>query len=263
MLSDRLEAVSKAADVRRLQLTGYITGLVLVLAAMASTANAAVSVPFPRLRPAVQPMVIFFGGYKSTAADMRAWLAAARASTPYGKMFAFTAIPYPADTSFVEAAGKEAAKATIAATAAAIAKEPSRTFIVVGHSSGGGLAAAVVESVPNGRNVRMVILDDGVDDGFTPPPNFDPAKQVECWSTVNSRLESFNHDDTKDFCSNYHELRAESCRTAYCLHFAILNRTPAPDLSQATAFTLNKTGVSGGYQNLRINLGWLDSSIGR
>ena len=229
---------------------------VAATAAAAALATAAHAAAMPQ-----KPLVIFFGGYSSTAADMQAWLAAARASVPYGADFEFAAIPYPSPSP-VEADAVAAAAPTILTTVKQILATPARTFIVVGHSSAASEAATVVAEVPNRRNVRLIILDDGVDDGFTPPRGFNPTTQVECWSVVNGPLPSFNRAATMAFCRNYHELQASQCRTDVCLHFAIVNLNAAADLTYDTAFAVGGNGGTGGYANLKINLSWLNSSIG-
>jgi pimeloyl-ACP methyl ester carboxylesterase len=212
--------------------------------------------------PKTKPTVIFFAGYASTATDMQNWLAAARRSAPYGKAFQFEAVPYPRDTSYIEREAIAAGQTLIVATAARIADSPNQPFIIVGHSSGAALAAAVVERIRDRRNVRLVILDDGVDEGFTPPRGFNLLTQVECWSVANGSLSSFNRGATMAFCRNYHELLARGCRTDVCLHFAIVNLNAPPDLNDDTAFATGRSGGTGGYQNLKVNLSWLDSSIG-
>jgi pimeloyl-ACP methyl ester carboxylesterase len=228
----------------------------LALAAIASAGSSAAA------SAASKPIVIFFGGYASTETDMQNWLNAVRHSSPYGQEFEFEAVPYPRNVSYVERDALRAGTATINATVQRVAASPNRAFIVVGHSSGAALAAAVVEKIKDRKNIRLVILDDGVDEGFTPPRGFDPSTQVECWSVANAQLASFNRPATMTFCRNYHELRANGCRTDMCLHFAIVNQNAPADLTEETAFAVGKNGGSAGYQNLKVNLSWLDSSIG-
>ncbi len=228
--------------------------------ALSSLAAAALisAAPRPSPRPVQKPLVIFFGGYLSSQADMNAWVGAARRST-FGKTFDFQGIPYPANTSFIERDAVQANRLVIDALVGQIKASPDRTFIVAGHSSGGAPAAAVVEQAGSGRkNVRLVVLEDGVEVGFKAPPGFDASRQIECWSAVNGpSLKSFTRDQTKRFCTVYHEVQAATCRTAYCLHFAIVNLGVPADLTQGTAFLVAPNGTTGGYQNLRINLSWL------
>ncbi len=229
----------------------------LALAALAATALLGAAP-----RPPAKPLVIFFGGYASTPADMTAWAIAARRSI-YGKTFDFQAIAYPPNVSFVESDAVKADSVIIEALAGQIDASPNRKFVVVGHSSGAGLAAALIERVRNGgrKNLRMVILDDGVDDGFKPPPGFDADRQVECWSAVNGPMAASNREQTQAFCRNYHELKSATCRTAYCLHFSVVNLGAPADLTENSAFVIHPNGTTGGYQNLKVNLSWLDSSI--
>jgi pimeloyl-ACP methyl ester carboxylesterase len=208
-----------------------------------------------------KPVVIFFGGYTSTGVDMQNWLAAVRNSS-HGKDFTFEAVPYPAIDSPVEADAVKAAAATIDAKVREIRAAPDTAFIVVGHSSSASTAARVVEQLPNRRNIKLVILDDGVDEGFVPPAGFDPKTQVECWSVVNGTLHSFNRGPTMAFCRNYHEIQAPACRTEVCLHFAIVNQGAAADLTEQVAFSRLADGSTGGYRNLKPVLVWLDSSVG-
>lgn len=211
--------------------------------------------------PPEKPLVVFFGGYRSTQADMNAWASAARRSR--GQSFDFLAIAYPANTSFVEREAVLANNVVIDAIAGQIKATPNRTFVVVGHSSGGGVAAAVVQEAGGGRkNVRLIVLDDGIANNFKPPPGFDTARQVECWSAVSGSLGSLDRVPTRASCKNYHEMRASSCRTPFCLHFALVNLNAPPDLNKDTAFVVAPNGTTGGYRNLRVNLSWLDSSAG-
>lgn len=230
--------------------------LLVALASLVS-GSAAVAASAP-----AKPIVIFFGGYSSTATDMRNWVSAASRAPTYGQDFTFEAVPYPAIDSPVESDAVAAAAATITATAATISASPDRSFIIVGHSSAAGIAANVVERVKNRRNVKLIILDDGVDDGFKPPPGFNSSAQVECWSVVNGALVSFNRGAAMAFCRNYHEMQASGCRTDVCLHFAIVNANALPDLTYDTAFAVAGDGSTGGYRNLKVNLSWLDLSIG-
>lgn len=210
--------------------------------------------------PPEKPLVIFFGGYRSTQADMNAWASAARRNR--GQTFDFLAIAYPANTSFVERDAVQANNVVIDAMSGQIKSSPNRAFVVVGHSSGGGVAAAVVEQAGGGRkNVRLIILDDGIRT-FKPPPGFDPARQVECWSAVDGSVAALVRGPTRASCKNYRELRSSSCRTPYCLHFALVNLNAPADLSRDTAFVVSANGTTGGYRNLKVNLSWLDSSPG-
>jgi pimeloyl-ACP methyl ester carboxylesterase len=227
-----------------------------LLALMATTSAASATAP------KAKATVIFFAGYASTETDTQRWRDAAQATPPYGQAFDFEAVPYPPNTTYVERDALVAGRRTIDATARKIASAPNRSFIIAGHSSGAALAAAVAERSRGRTNVKLIVLDDGVDEGFAPPRGFEPATQIECWSVANGKLVSYNRDAARAFCGNYHEFAAKGCRTDVCLHFAIVNLNAAADLTYETAFAVGRDGGTGGYQNLKVNLSWLDSSIG-
>jgi pimeloyl-ACP methyl ester carboxylesterase len=206
---------------------------------------------------ASRPLVIFFGGYGASSVDMAAWKAAAEASSPYGRSFDFEAISYPINVSSDERTAILAGRETIDAVVTKIAATADREVILAGHSSGAALAVSVVEKSAGRRNIRLLILDDGVDIGFVPPVGFDSDTQVECWSAKDDGLRSINQRKTMKFCKKYHEMKITGCRTRACLHFRLVNYNASTDLNLTRAVMPMPNGSSAGYANLRINLDWL------
>src|SRR6185312_13842188 len=101
--------------------------------------------------------VLFFGGYKATLADIKAWTASAMSQKPG---VTFEGYPYPGGASWD---GGEAVKAFHAAHdyAAAIKKIEAcdrDVIYIVGHSSGCAVANAVDAGLKDHAKINLVAL---------------------------------------------------------------------------------------------------------
>lgn len=208
----------------------------------------AMVVPSASARAQQPATVVFFGGYQASASDVASWRNAAQGHPRYGSEFRFEAVPYPSGASARESSAVEKGRGTIERYARRIADEPGRQWVVVGHSSGAALAAAVVERVRDPGRILLIILDDGIDTGFRPPSGFDPDRQMACWSAVNARLASFNRDATRRLCRNYREIERADCSTRMCLHFKLVNDNAPSGLARPVA----------GYVQVSPFLEWLE-----
>jgi hypothetical protein len=207
-------------------------------------------------------MVIFFGGYGFGSSESTTWTQAAKAS-PDGRNCAFRAEVYPAKATADESSALREGESAITRTVQEIEANPDRPFIIVGHSSGAALAARVIERVRDSQHLKLIILDDGVDEGFHPPPSFQPATQMACWSARGESLVSFNQKPTKQLCANYHEATISGCNTQFCLHFRLVNSNALPALASNAKKAALRGGYdfkTAGYSNFSINLNWLDHS---
>lgn len=219
--------------------------------AIASTA------PALSVTAAEKPLVILFGGYGATAADMRLWERAAAQDLVYGRAFEFEGIGYPNAAGSNVMRAVAAARATLDSVADRLRAMPGRRVVVAGHSSGAALAVSTVSRVGQGDTIKLISLDAGINTERPPDPGFFPITNLECWSAVSGDEQSFGYRRTQTLCtSRFFVLRTSRCSTPICLHYALINRTPAPDLTfkQSRALT---DGVSGGYANLSVNLDWL------
>ena len=210
---------------------------------------------------AERPLVIFFGGYGATEADMQLWQNAAAAHPRYGRRFEFEAIAYPRDVSSSVSQAVAAAAGTIDAVIAQIHAMPGRRIIVVGHSSGAGLAVSVVTRTPDNARIKLISLDAGINTEAPPPPDVEtyPIRSLDCWSVASSETLSFGYRRAKKLCKNrFFVMRSETCQTAVCLHFRVVNRRADPNLTFLQSREL-ADGVSRGYADLDINLDWLDN----
>lgn len=205
-----------------------------------------------------QPLVLFFGGHGSSATDMRKWKSAARQDPQYGTRFAFDAIPYPSDADG-DGASSRAGLLVAERLAIELASTPQRQVILAGHSSGANMAAAVLARLREGGNVRLIVLDGSLRRDLKPPRGFRRDLQFDCWSAKNGQLTSVNRVETMALCRNYRELKAPKCRTAVCLHFWLVNKNTPLALDYSDAGRSSTDGNTIGYQNLQINLDWLET----
>lgn len=199
---------------------------------------------------------MFFGGNAANAVDMRRWRSAAQQDERYGRHFAFEAIPYP-NRSGEDRDPAASAGLTIRRLALGLISTPDRKVVLVGHSSGANVAAAVLSKLRDARNVRLIVLDGSLDDGVKPAPGFRRDVQLECWSATNGTLAAVNRTETMTLCTRYFELSAPKCRTAVCLHFWLVNKHAPLALDYGSSGRSNRDGSTEGYQNLQINLEWL------
>ncbi len=189
------------------------------------------------IQAAEKPLVIFFAGTGSTAADLALWKRSAE--TAMGN-FEFETVSYPT-TAFKKPAALRAGADTINQLAARLNQLSGRKVILVGHSSGGALAEAVAKKIRNPSDFRLVNLD-----GFKIDKALQARMHVTCWSGRNpiTGATSSNYSSMRANCKNFNEYptqNTKSCRTEWCLHFALINRS---------------SNAAGGYSSA-VNLEWL------
>lgn len=209
---------------------------------------------------AERPLVILFGGYGATEADMRLWEQAAANDPEYGPAFAFEGIAYPnrAGSSVLRAVA--AARPTLDAVADRLRAMPGRKIVVAGHSSGAALAVSTVSRIGTSDDLKLISLDAGINTALPPAPGFYPINHLECWSAESGETRSFGYDRAQALCKDrFFVVRAPACRTAVCLHYALVNRRPAADLTFQRS-RLIEHGISGGYVDFAVNLDWLQHS---
>lgn len=216
--------------------------------------------PSPSLA-AERPLVILFGGYGSTQADMRLWEQAAAKHPRYGRAFAFEAIAYPKNVNSSVLKAVLAGTDTIERVAARIRAMPGRRVIVAGHSSGAALAISVVSRIADQATIKLVSLDAGINTDRPTPPEFYPIARLECWSVASGGLLSFGFRRARELCKErFFVLSASRCATPVCLHYALVNRHAPGDLTFPQSRRLGD-GISGGYADLSVNLDWLEPSM--
>src|SRR3954453_6659329 len=102
--------------------------------------------------------VFFFGGWKSTILDVKAWKVDAHTQK---NSVTFDAFPYPDG---VSSDGEEGVKAfDIAGAVKMVKASTADTIFIVGHSSGCAIANEVDDDLPDHKKINLVALD-----GFAP-----------------------------------------------------------------------------------------------
>ncbi len=234
-------------DRRKASWPCWLAALYAVIAATASAVGVA----------AEKPLVILFGGYGTTAADMRLWERAAASDPVYGTVFDFEGIAYPNGAGSNVMRAVAAARGTLDGVADRLRAMPGRRIVVAGHSSGAALAVSTVSRVGQGDRIKLISLDAGIDTERPPDPGFFPITDLECWSAASGNERSHGYGRAETLCRDrFFVLRTTGCSTPVCLHYALVNRRPPADLTfkQSRALT---DGISGGYADFSVNLDWL------
>lgn len=191
---------------------------------------------------------------------MRAWAEAAAKEPGYGNAFDFEGIAYPKDVGSNVMRAVDASAETIARVVAEIEGMAGRRIIVAGHSSGAALAVSVVSRIADGGAITLISLDAGINTEAPPPPELHPIEHLECWSATSGDLLSFGYKRAQTLCKErFFVVRTDRCTTPVCLHYFLINRRAAEDLTFKQSRALDD-GISGGYRNLSVNLSWLDRS---
>jgi hypothetical protein len=172
---------------------------------------------------AAEPKVILFGGVGSTTSMMNAC----------------------SDQNFWNI-GYNLAPGQVDRVVAEIDANPHQPYIIAGHSSGAEYSNEVGRKVKNPRQVSIISLD-----GFA-PRDLQRRMQTACWYASNGKgLRSRNAESmTEENCGTVKYFVAPHCKTAWCLHFALVNRAAPADLSGSTF-------RSEGYRDCEANTGWL------
>jgi hypothetical protein len=199
--------------------------------------------------------VLFFGGYKATISDIKAWTDSAIKQKPG---VTFDGYPYPDGAS---ADGGEAVKAfTNSKThdyATAIKKiEASKSDVIyiVGHSSGCAVANAVDAGLKDHTQIILVALD-----GYAPSNAQLARPSAQVWVAESDTGRSLHYMDLQDRIKDYN-LKAKvktqvkiykaaaNCSTRLSLHFSLVNLSSSDTLVQH---------IPNGYKDCQANLTWI------
>jgi len=130
---------------------------------------------------------------------------------------------------------------------------PGRKYVVAGHSSASVFAERVGRKITRPAQMRLVLLDGyGAND-------VQRRVETDCWYARGPQgQESLNASSMKrqggacnQRLSRTYALKAEHCRTSWCLHFALVNRNAPAELAVGS-------WASRGYENCRPFLDWID-----
>jgi hypothetical protein len=156
--------------------------------------------------------VYFFGGYRSTVADVQAWGKSLEAKVPGATAIVF---PYPAGASASDPLGEWGCSQDIATH---ILARTNESCIIVGHSSGCAIANDVANVALDlgARNFKLIALD-----GFRPSPELLSLPGTTVWSAECNGARSLNYDDLS-FCKKFRVYHAEVTEQ-WPLHFSLVN----------------------------------------
>ncbi len=187
-----------------------------------------------------KPLVIFFGGSGTSQSELALWKKSAQAAMG---QFEYETVAFPG-SNHKKPAALAAGAHIISQTAERLNQMQGRKVILVGHSSGGALAEAVALKIRDPKNFSLVNLD-----GFRIDKKLQERMHVTCWSGRNPATggTSTNYSAMQSSCRNFREytMNSSSCRSEWCLHFSIVNRSAGP---------------TGGY-SAAVNLAWLSDLI--
>ena len=143
--------------------------------------------------------VLFFGGYKSTLTDIKAWMASAM---HYNPGYMFDGYPFPDDHS------ADGGKAITAFEKAGVLDEAikkvqtckAERIFIVGHSSGCAIANKVDASLKDHTKIILVALD-----GYGPSPAQLERRNTQVWSAESGNGISLNHDRMLSYIDEYNK----------------------------------------------------------
>ncbi|HEU0215329.1 MAG TPA: hypothetical protein VFQ90_01610 [Stellaceae bacterium] len=199
--------------------------------------------------------VLFFGGYKATLNDIKAWTADALNKNPG---VTFDGYPYPDGASADGDAAVQAFTNTKAhdydTAVKKIGASSSDVIYIVGHSSGCAVANAVDAGLKDHKKIILVALD-----GYSPSNAQLERPSTQVWVAESSTGRSLHYTDLQDRIKNYN-LKAKvktqikiykapaSCSTKLSLHFSLVN------LSSSDALVRS---IPDGYKDCKANLPWM------
>lgn len=199
--------------------------------------------------------VLFFGGYKATITDIKAWIANATQLKP-GVIF--DGYPYPDGASWD---GEEAVKAfrngkthDFAAAIKKIEGSTSGLIYLVGHSSGCAVANAVDAGLKDHKKIVLVALD-----GYAPSYDQLARPSTQVWAAESFNGKSMHYADMQDTINDYNKkaknpkevkihTAPDACSTKLALHFSLVNLSSSDALVQH---------IPDGYKNCKAHLKWL------
>jgi hypothetical protein len=156
--------------------------------------------------------VYFFGGYRSTVADVEAWGKSLEAKVPGATAIVF---PYPHGASARDPLAEWGYSQDIAMHILGRSNQPC---IIVGHSSGCAIAndVASVALDLGAENFKLIALD-----GFRPSHELLSLPETTVWSAECNGVRSFNYDHLSS-CQEFRVYYAEVTEQ-WPLHFSLLN----------------------------------------
>jgi hypothetical protein len=156
--------------------------------------------------------VYFFGGYRSTVADVQSWGKSLEAKVPGATAIVF---PYPPGASASDPLVEWGCSRDIAMQILARTNEPC---IIVGHSSGCAIANDVANVALDlgAKNFKLIALD-----GFRPSQELLSLPGTTVWSAECNGARSLNYDDLSS-CKQFRAYHAEVTEQ-WPLHFSLVN----------------------------------------
>ena len=156
--------------------------------------------------------VYFFGGYRSTVADVQAWGKSLEAKVPDATAIVF---PYPPGASARDPLAEWSYSQDIAMHILGRSNEPC---IIVGHSSGCAIAndVASVALDLGTKNFKLIALD-----GFRPSQELLSLPGTTVWSAECNGVRSLNYDHLSS-CQEFRVYYAEVAEQ-WPLHFSLVN----------------------------------------
>ncbi len=203
--------------------------------------------------------VIFFGGFKASIPNVKAWKASAEKQRT-GVLF--DSYPYPDASADGDDAVKVFKKATTHGFTEAIKKiqdSKSDKIFIVGHSSGCAVANAVDAQVKDHKNIVLVALD-----GYLPSREQLDRPSTQVWVAESGIGKSLHHDGLIDNIKEYNRkakvpqtvhihTASPDCTMTWALHFSLVNLLSSNILVGNTS----AKAVAHGYDNCNANLAWL------
>jgi hypothetical protein len=200
--------------------------------------------------------VLFFGGWRATPADMKAWQGSAKAQR---SGIDFDAIPWPPGAG----AGASSAVSVFTKTGgyksaiAAIQSSKADKIYIVGHSSGCVIANAVDDGLKDHSNVVLVALD-----GFVPNRKQLARQSTQVWAAQSvwaaksGAGESLNYPILKNAVGSQLQVytAANDCTTKWALHFSLVNSAANDKMITGEK---SEDIVAKGYCQCIANLVWL------
>ena len=156
--------------------------------------------------------VYFFGGYRSTVADVESWGKSLEAKVPGVTAIVF---PYPLGASASHPLAEWGYSRDIALQILARTNEPC---IIVGHSSGCAIANDVAKLALDlgAHNFKLIALD-----GFVPSHELLSLPGTSVWSAEYNGSRSLNYDELSS-CKQFRVYHAEVTEQ-WPLHFSLVN----------------------------------------
>jgi len=198
--------------------------------------------------------VLFFGGYKASIPDIKAWTDSAIKQKPG---VTFDGYPYPDASSDGEKAVKAFKNPKTNDYAKAIKKiEDSKSDVIyiVGHSSGCAVANEVDDGLKDHTKIILVALD-----GYAPSNAQLARPSTQVWVAESSTGRSLHYTDLQDRIKDYNRKAkvntqvkiykaSTNCSTRLSLHFSLVNLSSSDTLVQH---------IPDGYKDCQANLPWM------